>query len=115
MFLFLIVCELTPCCNDISPDMWDLESGANDPRVPESLAYHATERSCWLSPLSQSMTNAERLNSIRRVAKSQHAKYINNAEDDTFFFDHNVLFILFHQAVKISAIRCLCYFCLHVV
>jgi hypothetical protein len=86
--------------------MWDLKIGENDPRVPENLGSRQTETGTpWLTPLSQSITRAEQLVSVQRLRKNAPVVTSVNIEHDPYFYDHNVLFVLFDQPIIISAIR----------
>ena len=86
--------------------MWDLEIGAKDPRVPQNLGLNSTNRTSWLTPLSQSLTRAEQLRSVQRLqAHSPHHSSLD-IEHDPYFYDHNVLFVLFDQPINVAIVRC---------
>lgn len=100
--------------------MWDIEIGANDPRVPENLKFDKSRRTSWLTPLSQSITRAEQLTSVQRLKRHQaHPLQTSSRscpsadmEHEAYFYDHNVLFVLFNQPINVAAIRCVyLYYC----
>lgn len=88
--------------------MWDLEISKNDPRVPGNLALDPGDCStAWLAPLAQSVTRAEQMTSVARLQpKQSHCKPpSSNTGHDAYFYDHNVLFVMFDQPVNVSVIR----------
>lgn len=84
--------------------MWDLDIGKGDPREPRNLGLPNKGGASWLAPLSQSITRAEQLSSVSRLQPKKYYKE-STVDHDPFFYDHNVLFILFDKPVSVSVIR----------
>eukprot|EP00602_Paraphysomonas_sp_CaronLab_P009978 CAMPEP_0185037942 /NCGR_PEP_ID=MMETSP1103-20130426/32999_1 /TAXON_ID=36769 /ORGANISM="Paraphysomonas bandaiensis, Strain Caron Lab Isolate" /LENGTH=1795 /DNA_ID=CAMNT_0027576163 /DNA_START=144 /DNA_END=5534 /DNA_ORIENTATION=- len=104
------VCRVTACPHSL------LDIGMDDSRVPSNLArspmHDSTGGMAWLAPLSQCMTEEERVNCLKRVSatqrtqvkptKSHHDVY---EEHEPLFYDDNTLFVMFDRPVTVSVIR----------
>ena len=74
--------------------------------------YYVSKHTGWLSPLSKSMTEQERLVACRRFSTSEpfsgtsdRTSNVPNARQEFQFHENNVLLILFHIPVTVSLIR----------
>ena len=95
--------------------MWDLQIGAQDPRVPGNLGFSradssSSSKASWLTPLSQCITRAEQMTSVQRLQadvlpRPPASGAPPSMEHHAYFYDHNVLFVLFDQPVTVAVIR----------